>query len=187
MERVPPPPRLGRSILALRKSRGFSLEELARRSGVSKAMLSQIEQERTNPTVATVWKIARGLDASLGDLLGEGVEQPRLTVVRRSASPVLREKGCEIQIVSPIEMAEDLELYVLRFAPSGRLNSSPHFPRTEEIATALSGRFEIVSGDRKCILEAGDAAVYAADVRHSIRNLDRKAAEVFLVVHFRKA
>ncbi len=186
MGKVPAPPRLGRSMLALRKRRGLSLDELARRSGVSKAMLSQIEQEHTNPTVATVWKIARGLDASLGDLLGEGAEQPRLTVIRRTGAPVLREKGCEIQIISPIEMAEDLELYVLRFSPSGSLNSSPHFPRTEEVAAAVSGRFEIISGGKKCVLEAGDAAVYAADVRHSIRNLDRKEAEIFLAVHFRK-
>ena len=187
MDKVPHPPRLGKSILAMRRQKGLSLDDLARRSGVSKAMLSQVEQERTNPTVATVWKIARGLEVSLQDMLGAGVEQPRFQVMRRESGTVLSEKGCEIQIISPIDMAEDLELYVLRFAPSGRLESSPHFARTEEIATAIRGQFEIVSAGRRCALKPGDAAAYAADVKHCIRNLTRREAELFLAVHFRKS
>ena len=186
MDKVPSPPRLGKSILALRRRHGFSLDELARRSGVSKAMLSQIEQERANPTVATVWKIARGLEISLQDLLGTGAERARFQVIRRGNAPLLKEKGCEIQVISPVEMVEDLELYLLRFAPGGELKSSPHFARTEEIAAVIRGKFEIVSGDNACALEEGDAAVYAADARHSIRNLTRKEAELFLAVHFRK-
>ena len=66
------PPLIGKNIQKLRKARGLTLDVLSERSGVSKAMLSQIEQEKANPTVATVWKIAQGLDAEINSLLGAG-------------------------------------------------------------------------------------------------------------------
>ena len=56
---------IGKNIMHYRKKKGISLDELARRSGVSKSMLSQIEQEKTNPTVITVWKISRALDTTI--------------------------------------------------------------------------------------------------------------------------
>ena len=74
---------------------------VAERSGVSKAMLSQIESEKVNPTVATVWKIARGLDVELDSLLkGNG----QLTSLGTSGG------GLDLKVMSPISMAEDLEV-----------------------------------------------------------------------------
>ncbi|MBM4082873.1 MAG: helix-turn-helix transcriptional regulator, partial [Planctomycetes bacterium] len=64
MALAPKPPALGKNVLRFRKRKNLSLDELAQRSGVSKAMLSQVEQEKVNPTVAVVWKIAHGLGVS---------------------------------------------------------------------------------------------------------------------------
>ncbi len=55
-----PPPQIGSNIQRIRKEQGLTLEVLAERSGVSKAMLSQIESDKVNPTVLTIWKIALG-------------------------------------------------------------------------------------------------------------------------------
>ena len=63
------PPMIGKNIQRLRNARNLTLNVLSERSGVSKAMLSQIESDKVNPTIATVWKIARGLGVDLQDLL----------------------------------------------------------------------------------------------------------------------
>ena len=187
MPSLPAPPPLGKNIMALRKKRGLSLDELARRSGVSKAMLSQVEQQKTNPTVATLWKISLGLDADLEQLLGRRTGTTRtIETVRLGDAPVLpnRDGSCEIQVCSSLEMMEDLELYYLRFNRGGVLESGPHFPRTEEMATVIKGRFQIEADGEKVTLRAGDHARYLVDVAHAIRNIGRGAGEMFLVVRF---
>ena len=70
------PPMIGKNIQRIRSSRKLTLNVLSERSGVSKAMLSQIESDKVNPTVATVWKIARGLNVELNDLLDTD-DQPK--------------------------------------------------------------------------------------------------------------
>jgi len=187
MPSLPAPPPLGRNIMALRKKRGLSLDELARRSGVSKAMLSQVEQKKTNPTVATLWKIAHGLEANLEELLGRRAGPARtIDTVRRNDAPVFpnADGSCEVQVCSSLEMIEDLELYYLRFQPGGGMKSAAHFPRTEEMATVIKGRFEIEAGGHRVDLRAGDHARYTVDVPHAIRNVGRGKGEMFLVVRF---
>lgn len=187
MPSLPAPPPLGKNIMALRKKRGLSLDELARRSGVSKAMLSQVEQKKANPTVATLWKIAHGLEADLEQLLGRRAGPARtIETVRRADSPVFPspDGSCDIQVCSSLEMIEDLELYYLRFKPGGVLKSAPHFPRTEEMATVIKGQFEVEAAGQTVGLRATDHARYLVDVPHTIRNTGRGKGEVFLVVRF---
>jgi transcriptional regulator with XRE-family HTH domain len=63
--------RVGENLGRLRRSRGLSLERLAALSGVSRAMLGQIEAGESAPTIAFLWKVARGLDVRFADLLGD--------------------------------------------------------------------------------------------------------------------
>ena len=182
----PKPPALGRNVLKFRKQRDMSLDELAQRSSVSKAMLSQVEQEKVNPTVAVVWKIAHGLGVTIHELLGTEETRRRVEVTRKENATILREESCEVQILSPIEMAEDLEFYIVRFQPGGSLVSSPHFPRTEEFTTCLTGALEITSGEGTVLLNPGDMAHYAADIQHAIRAKGSGPAEAFLIVRYAK-
>src|SRR3982751_6033937 len=62
--------RVAEVLKALRRDRHLSLDDLASRSGVSRAALSQIEGARTNPTLAVLWKIAVGLGMPFQQLLG---------------------------------------------------------------------------------------------------------------------
>ena len=90
-----PPPQIGTNIQRIRKEQELTLEALAERSGVSKAMLSQIESDKVNPTVLTIYKIARGLevelDAILKMLLGKDSSPPE---------PVEEDKEVTTPIVS---------------------------------------------------------------------------------------
>jgi len=185
----PGPPSVGRNIRLLRAQRGLSLEKLSAQSRVSKAMLSQIEGDKVNPTVATVWKIARGLDVDFNALFkGESESIPRLEVHRREDTTKLAapEKGVVIKVLSPVSMAEDLELYLLSLAPDSRLVSEPHFSGTEEFLTVLRGEVAVSVPGKELVLRAGDLARYDGDVRHVIENRKRAQAELYLVVCFNR-
>ncbi|MFW6251481.1 MAG: helix-turn-helix domain-containing protein, partial [Alkalispirochaetaceae bacterium] len=116
MENTSQPPLIGANIKSRRQEKGYTLNVLSERSGVSKAMLSQIESEKVNPTVATVWKIARGLDVDINELL-EGSSGPvrRFHLTRENDITVLDtdEEGLHMKVLTPLSMAEDLEMYLL--------------------------------------------------------------------------
>ena len=181
------PPSVGKKILYIRKKKNISIEELSKRSGVSKSMLSQIEQEKTNPTVVTVWKIARSLDINIEKLM-DSENSKSIEVIREEDIPVIysEDKSIIIRINTPIHMSDSLEIYNITAKPHGINKSQPHFNNAEEFITVLSGKLKISAGNYNKILNKGDTARYKADQEHIIENITDEPAEAFLVVWFPK-
>jgi len=187
MESMTRPPALAKNIQKLRKGKELTLDELAARSGVSKAMLSQIESDKVNPTVATVWKIAHGLGVNFQSLLSGESEPVRRFEVNRAADITgldTEEGDALVQVLSPITMAEELELYLITVKPRGTMRSSPHYAGTEEFLTVLEGKVKVTAGTNAAELGTGDFISYHCDIEHSITNLSKKAAKIYLVVRF---
>ncbi len=186
MKPVEPPP-IGRNVQTARKKQSLTLDMLSEKSGVSKAMLSQIESGKVNPTVATVWKIAQGLQVEINSLLEGGAAPHRIFTATRHKSITsldTDEEGLHIKVLTPISMVEDLEMYLLTFKPGGALHSAAHFPRTEEFLTVIRGRVRVSAGDNSSDLREGDFIRYHCDVTHSIENVGRGDAHVHMVVRF---
>ena len=184
-----PPPRIGSNIQRIRKEEGLTLDALAERSGVSKAMLSQIESEKVNPTVLTIWKIARGLEVELDAILKGTWEAARKFVVTRSSDVAMldtADNGPHIQVYSPLSMAEDLEIYELTFDPGTALPSGPHAPRAEEFLTVLEGRIRVEAGEKSAELAAGDFINYHCDIDHVIENPTEEPARIHMIVRFHR-
>ncbi|MFP4179090.1 MAG: helix-turn-helix domain-containing protein [Spirochaetaceae bacterium] len=189
MEQVPPF-QIGRNIQEIRRKKNMTLGHLSTRCGVSKAMLSQIETDKTNPTVATVWKIAEGLHVDIETLLKiDGEPERKFNVSRKDDITVIdtEDSGIHIQVLSPFSLVEDLEIYTLTFEPGGRLESSPHFSRTEEFLTIIEGEVDVRAGSQQALLRAGDFINYHCDCEHSIRNTHGGISMVHMIVRFNEA
>ena len=187
--KIPKPPAIGVNVKRQRLEQKMSLDKLAEASGVSKAMLSQIESAKVNPTIATMWKIAHALKVDFNLLLkGKGEKVRKFEINRHEDLTTLDadEEGVHINVLSPITMAEDLELYILTFQPNAILTSSPHYPDTEEFLTVLDGKIKVSAGKNSSILKKNDVLIYQCDVDHSIKNLSSKESKVYLVVRFAK-
>jgi transcriptional regulator with XRE-family HTH domain len=180
------PPRVGETLALLRQARSLSMDELSRRAGVSKSMLSQIERAQANPTVAVVWRLANALGVSMAELLGNGTETavPAIAVVAAHATPTLRspDGSYELSILGPIHLAGQFEWYSLTLQPGGALESQAHERGTQEHLSAVTGTLEISTGDTTQRLKHGETARYAADRPHTIRNAGKAAATAWLVV-----
>ncbi len=179
-------PAFGKRIEQFRKEKGYSLEELSKRSGVSKGMLSQVEQEKVNPTVAVVWKIAYGLDVPFHDLIIGDDEIPLFNIIRKGDTVMLeRDDGrCMFRIISPLSMAEELELYTLAMKKCGVVASEPHSRGTEEFLTVLSGKVTVKIKEKIAILDTGDSIHYHADIFHSITNENDGESSLYMVVKY---
>jgi transcriptional regulator with XRE-family HTH domain len=180
------PPRVGNTLAELRQLRALSLDELSRLAGVSKSMLSQIERNQANPTVAVVWRLANALGVPLGQLLdGERPALPAITTVPGHATPSLRSPDgkCELRILGPIELAGQFEWYELTVQPGGRLESEAHEPGSREHLTVLGdGSLEVRSGADVSTLQANETARYVVDVPHSISNPGTHPVKALMVV-----
>jgi transcriptional regulator with XRE-family HTH domain len=173
-----------RRVRELRAQRGWSLDALSKACGVSRSMLSQIERNQANPTLAVAFRIAQAFGMSLGDL----VETPRATsaiaVIRASdRGQVYRsDKDCMIRTLSPLHLEKDVEIYEVQLKEGGALRSSPHYQGTREFLTIQRGKVRLESAEDTERLERGDSASYRADVPHAIVNTGRGEALVVLVV-----
>jgi transcriptional regulator with XRE-family HTH domain len=188
-DNIPHPPAIGDNVKKQRLEQKMSLDNLAAASGVSKAMLSQIESSKVNPTVATMWKIAHALKVDFNLLLkGKGDKVRKFEINRHEDLTTLdaEEEGVHINVLSPITMAEDLELYILTFQPGAVLKSSPHYPDTEEFLTVLDGKVKVTADRNSTVLNEGDVIIYQCDINHSIENLSPQESKVYLVVRFAK-
>jgi transcriptional regulator with XRE-family HTH domain len=166
-----------------RRARGLSLDAVAKLSGVSRSMVSQIERGESSPTIATLWNLTRALQVDFAGLLEDGPAEAGIEVTRADQTPSIdrRGEGCRILILSPPGDAGDHELYDLRFAAGGVLDSPPHRRGAREQLTVIEGEIEVRSGEARQTLGPGDTARYAADVAHRI-SAAKGAARAFLVV-----
>jgi len=178
---------LGGRVKELRSARAWSLEALAHASGVSRSMLSQIEREQANPTLAVTLRIARAFGLSLGDLLESPHATSSVTVIRADdhAYHYRSDKDCRIRTLSPLNLEKDVEFYEVQLQPGGALRSAAHFEGTREFLTVQKGQVRIESASDSEILKPGDSANYRADVPHAIINTGRSEAVIFLVDIYR--
>jgi transcriptional regulator with XRE-family HTH domain len=178
---------LGSRVKNLRTGRGWSLEALASASGVSRSMLSQIEREQANPTLAVTLRIAQSFAMTLGELLEMPSATSSVTVIRADdhAYHYRSDKNCRIRTLSPLNLEKDVEFYEVQLQPGGALRSAPHFEGTREFLTVQKGQVRVESADDSETLGPGDSANYRADVPHAIINAGRSEAIMFLVDIYR--
>ncbi|MDO6485418.1 XRE family transcriptional regulator [Shimia thalassica] len=166
-----------------RRAQGLSLDAVAKLSGVSRSMVSQIERGESSPTIATLWNLTRALQVDFAGLLEEGASKDRIETLRDAQVPTIdnRGQGCRIRILSPPEEAGKHEVYELSFNDGGELDSQPHKRGAREQLTVIEGQVVLSSGQASDTLYVGDTARYASDVTHCIR-AENGPARVFLIV-----
>ncbi|MET3116760.1 transcriptional regulator with XRE-family HTH domain [Undibacterium sp. GrIS 1.8] len=179
------PPEVGATLQRMRLERGLTLDDLSRTAGVSKSMLSQIEREKANPTIAVAWRLANALGVSIAELLS--AEVPKVDVIRMlepHETPTLpgEHAGYVLKILGPMELAGKYEWYELILAPGGALVSNSHDPGATEHLTLLNGQIEVEVDSIKKKLKVGGTARYEADKNHAIRNIGKTEAKALMVV-----
>ena len=178
---------LGRRVKKLRAGRGWSLDNLAQASGVSRSMLSEIEREKANPTLTVTFRIASAFGMGIAELIETSERQAAIQVVRASdRGQVYRsDKNCQIRTLSPLNLEKDVEFYEVTVRVGCELRSTPHYEGTREFLTVEKGNIRLESLDDSAELGPADSATYRADVPHSIVNIGDCEAVLFLVDIYR--
>ena len=175
---------LGGRIRDLRGRLGMTLEALAERSGVSRAMISKLERGEKNPTLVVAAKLAEGLGVTLSQLVGME-ERREVVMVPREGRMVMRdpETGFERQLLSPTFVGRGVE-FVRNEIPEGSTSGEfpPHRKGVAEHVVVERGSLRAVLGGEEYMLEEGDAVYFEADVPHRFDNAGEGECSYYLVI-----
>jgi transcriptional regulator with XRE-family HTH domain len=179
---------MGQQLRAQRRARSLTLEQLSNLAGVSKAMLSQIEQSKINPTVAIILKISDALNIGITDLIDESQRKNILRIIHEDDGHYTfrKDASCEIRTLSPLSLEKSIEFYRIKLEAGGELRSEAHFSGTEEFLYMARGKMLITSGTETMPVSKGDSIHYRADVSHCLHNKGKSLAEAFLIVRYRE-
>ena len=173
------------NVRHLRADMNLSLDKLANLSGVSKAMLSQIEQARSAPSINVLWKIARAIDVPFAALISKRTDT-QFQVLRRADMKILSsQKGDFIsRALFPLDVPRRVEFYELALKAGSVERAVPHPPGTAENLVVTEGSLEIEVNGQKNMLSKGDAIYFIADVPHVYRNTDSRDCKACLVMTY---
>jgi XRE family transcriptional regulator, regulator of sulfur utilization len=177
---------LARCLKELRREKGWSLDSAAQATGVSKAMLGQIERGESSPTVATLWKIATGFSTSFSGLLATPAARlDRAVIVRGGVlSPTMGDGGLQIRTLFAFEPRFGFELFELTLPPGTEHLSEAHEDGVIEHVMVVDGDMELLLDGRWQSLATGDAARFAADAPHGYRNKGGNSAVFHNLIHY---
>ncbi|MCS6911918.1 MAG: XRE family transcriptional regulator [Myxococcota bacterium] len=178
-------PVVGSNLRRLRVQRGLSLERLSRASGVSRAMLGQIELGQSAPTINVLWKIARALEVPCSALLRSRARSGAQVLPAERAKRLISHDGSfSSRALFPFDEPRRVEFYELRLAPLSSEHADPHPPGTTENLVVSSGAVEITVDGEHHLLGTGDAILFEADVPHVYRNPGNAEAVMYLVMTY---
>ena len=179
---------LCRRVRELRKRRGWTLEEMSAACGVSRSMLSEIERQRANPTLAVAFRIAQAFGMSLGDLVEEPALTPKVEVIRADDRTYhyRSDAFCRIRTLSPLHLEKSVEYYEVVLKVRRRPARRAPLQGARELLTVQQGTIRVTSGPDSANLNRGDSAHYPADVPHAIENPGTDDAVLFLVVTYER-
>lgn len=178
-------PVVGANLRRLRVKRGLSLERLARASGVSRAMLGQIELGQSTPTINLLWKISRALEVPFSTLVTDATARGATVVRSRGAKLLTSNDGSfTSRALTPANGPRHTEFYELRLSPGGVERAEPHAPGTTENLVVAHGNVSILVEKSRHDLTAGDAILFDADVSHEYENVGTEEALMYLVMTY---
>ncbi len=168
---------VGKKIRDLRLRRGLTVQQLATASGLSKGFISQVENDRTSPSLATLADVAKALDVSVAYLVVD--EDPVPYVVRADERQSMDSTGnvTRVEVLSAAPK-RNLELLWIEFAPGMPIGDQRHYHHGEECMLVLEGRIGMTCGEHSFVLEAGDSIHYDGRVPHAIENVGDAPARV---------
>lgn len=174
---------LARNLKRWRAERGFTLDALAARAGVSRGMIIQIEQARTNPSVGTTVKLADALGVSITTLLDyQDGTTVRLVPAEEAVRMWSTEAGSSTVLLAGTQAPGPLELWGWTLMPGEGSDSDPHPAGTYELLHVGSGELTLTVDGREHRVPAGVSATFEASVPHSYRNDGETVVEMNMVV-----
>jgi transcriptional regulator with XRE-family HTH domain len=178
---------IGKSIKQIRKSKNMTLDFLSEKTEFSKGYLSKLENSTKGPPVSTLMRIARVLNVSVSEILGEHEEENSISVVKRNERKSIVKGGTKFgysyEGLAFKFHKRVMDPYVIVRPPHKKMDMAAFKHKGQEIIFILKGTMEFHYGHKSYILEAGDCAYFDANIEHWGNNVGSDNIEALLVIY----
>lgn len=180
---------IGAKIKKLRLAKKLTLQAVAKETGFSPALISQIENNNVSPPIATLSKIAKFFDVKIGIFFTEDDEEYKYEIVRRAERKLIprvisragTSQGYSYESLSYRKQNKKMEPFLLSVTEkASEENTYSH--DGEEFLFVMKGTAELLLGDERIILEEGDCVYFDSSVRHRLLSKDGQEVQVLAVV-----
>lgn len=171
---------LAHTLKTQRNVRGWSLSQAAEATGVSKAMLGQIERAESSPTIATLWKIATGFNLPFSAF----IEPPAAdsTLPRQGYAPA--DSVMQVLPLFPFDAALNFEMLVIELAAGAASESAAHERGVIEHVIVIAGELELQIAGQWQRLTPGEGVRFHADCAHAYRNSGTQPVRFHDLIHY---
>ncbi len=174
---------VGHRVRAGRAERGWTLDDLAERSGVSRRMIVNVEAGTTNASITTLLRLARAMGTTLAELVAEPTGEGIVVSRASDRDPLwVGEGGGAAVLVAAAQTPDMLELWDWTLEPGDAYASEPHRAGTHELLHVLSGTLTLTVDDETVELPAGAATGIGAEVPHTYANRGRRRVRFAMTV-----
>lgn len=179
----PPLEVIAASLRAARVRAGLSLTEVARRAGLAKSTLSQLESGTGNPSLETLWALCVALEIPFSRLLA--VPRPQVQVIRAGEGPGIgaAQSDYRATLLAASPPGARRDVYSIAAEPGPQRSSAPHLPGVVEHVVISAGRALVGTADEPVELHPGDYICYPADVPHVFQALEPATRAVLVSEH----
>ena len=181
---------IGEKIKRFREDNNFTLRDMAERTGLSTAVLSQIENHLISPPLGTLIRLTRALDLSPGHFFDQHPDKA-FTIVRqaerRPASRFASKRGIQYGY-SYESLGHDMkdrhmEPFLVTLEPATLASPKPASHDGEEFLLVLEGEMEVTLGDHSDVLQPGDAIYYDSSIPHLVQCKGNEKARILAVIY----
>ncbi|WP_283703883.1 helix-turn-helix domain-containing protein [Clostridium perfringens] len=177
---------IGNRLKTIRNNRNLSLSEVSEITGVSKAMLGQIERGQSNPTVSTLWKIANGLKVSFSMFIDENKEDLKV-IYQRDITPIIEDDNkMKLYPIFPFNPKEGFEVFTIELEPGCNHISKPHNDGVEEYIIVTEGEIEIEIDTETFVLKNEHSIRFMANKNHVYKNTSKNKAVFQNIILYNK-
>lgn len=173
---------IAQNVKRLREGKGWSQSQLAEKAEMSKVIISQIEKGDANPTINTIWKLAKAFSLPYTSLLDP--PEAKAVYVKKTETSEMTDGEYRIFNYYPSSRERDFEIYQFEVEPNSEHTSMGHSSKSFEYIMMTEGELKVkICGD-EYDLTADDALYFEADSEHTYINPTNETARAWMIIQY---
>ncbi|MGD0724272.1 MAG: helix-turn-helix domain-containing protein [Spirochaetia bacterium] len=169
---IEPISNIGMNIKRLRKAQGMTLEKLSKLTHVTRSMISQIENNKSLPSLKTLQQLSSVLRVAIGSFFESEEDSETPVHKKKDRQPLKTKNGVNFSLLTKNVGHHNMEILYNVYEPNGTTGSL-YSHEGEECGIVLKGKFEVIWNRKKYIIEEGDSIYLDSSKPHKISNIDR--------------
>lgn len=171
---------IGSTIRAIRKRKNITIAQICEESGLSQGFMSQVETNKTSPSISTLESIAQALKVPLAYLLLK--KEDRMNIVRKNERRITT-SGADKLKVEHMSSRKNVRMMLVELPPGASTGDDPHAHEGEEIHVVIKGKIYAEQGEDAAEFEEGDSFSWNACTPHLVRNIGEDKAIVLISIY----